>query len=624
MLRRTFDYDKLKKYAVILKLDKILYCWEMYTCSATTFKYKIRNLVGTGLIICGFVDFFRNLAVYSLKRIFFTDDELKNFKNTIEFERFVLKSKFGYKDYTDEFVMNYILVNKGRYDPRVLFCMWTDDDKTKKMYFREEAMALIRQKIAEQHDDLMIDLNAVNEMRSAVGDVTKVLEQEQEDEFSEEEQDEISNEDTTETAVQDSTFKECDLIIKTVETNESGSNKKSLDTKLDEQIQEKVETDQNTLYDYFMIPENNYEMDKVSAEESYGIIREQLDDDDALILDCENEAEVTKLKLIYSNLKHNKIGRTHTVKIAQEKHNEVMKEAEAQLVGTINEESLKRVLTDGDAKQCIKMLANNFSRFLPYEEFFDNMRQFNNDRGAFIGMCKAHKSISINLNTVFVSMELFVFLFVFMALFTSTIGAKTTVLPAVLFIMPGLWYFYMPFLYLLYHKPYDIGDRIVIRGEIMIVKEIQLCYSTFAKWNNDCVIIPNAYIIKNVICNIKRSNYQMINLKFYISNRIRDSSLHELKITLQKFVKRTPCLKSIQITCEDVMNSNQLLLSVNIRHALNHQNSFFYRKAQNIFMVEFVKQCGRHNITFFPLKVTYSSDKRQEKNKFRNFLKNSN
>lgn len=602
LLRRTFDYSQSHYGIIFLKLDKIVFIFEVYVAAAKTFDFNPNGIIGICVLLFGIFDFIRNCVVFALLRTFFTMDEYKNYRGVVELEKIILKSKFGYKEYKDQFVINYIKDNSNRYDPRVLFCLWTDDDRTRSMYMKEEALALVRQKIIEKEEDFQTDINAQAEARSKFDVIREEVSTPSE---GNEQNENLYDEDVN-------------AILATADLS-----KESLD-KINAKVYEKDELSADLLYDFFHIDSEPQHGDKIGGSrfKTSALLKNHVkhNKDEPLTLDCANIYEVEKIQFLYKKAICEKVDGIYRVKIYTDDFMKMMQEDEITLEGNITKDSLKAYLTEDDAKLGLKLITQGFEKAISFDNFYDNCRQINNERNALLRVYNENRNIKSLINRVLTTFQLLVFLFILLGIATWKAHNKTIVFPAALFILPGMWYTMMPFLFLIYHKPFEIGDRIIINDDTLIVHELKLCYTRFERWNNDYVILNNDFLTGQTILNVKKSNFQLITLTTLISNTTTEKQIDAFRRAMKDFVKGTNCLQSVQTLCAELIDSNYYKLVVNIRHNINHNNPFFTWKTQNIFMKELVRLCLKHRISFDPMTITYEGQQNDEITDFQHYV----
>ncbi|KAL6121830.1 hypothetical protein NUSPORA_01201 [Nucleospora cyclopteri] len=288
-----------------------------------------------------------------------------------------------------------------------------------------------------------------------------------------------------------------------------------------------------------------------------------------------------------------------------------LKDIEKQtLMGKIDFDSLRKFLNENDSSDCLRILTRKFDDFLEFDDFYENMRQFNNERSKFLHVIDANTGIQTRIKLITLISELMLLSICIGKIFSVENVFEMSVLPVIIFLLPIFYHIFTPFLFLIYHRPYMIGDRIILNDETYIVQDIFLSYTLFEKWNNDCVIIPNIFIKDKFIKNIRRSNHQMCEIEFLTSSKTSDQKIKILRKKMEKFVSKSSCFDSVLIVTSKVVNCNFYRIHAIIKHNINHQNSFFMWKIQNRFMTEFIRQCNGLNISYHPMVLNMVAQKK--------------
>ena len=278
------------------------------------------------------------------------------------------------------------------------------------------------------------------------------------------------------------------------------------------------------------------------------------------------------------------------------------------LRGQISHASLAERLSSGDAASCLRILTQNFDASLTFADFEGNLRQINNLRGNFIStLINNQRTIGI-LDRTLLGIESFVFAMTALLLFDVGNLVRSVVPPLAIFIFPIAWNLLNSFMFIIYSHPYDIGDRVHIEEQNMIVKDIGLTSTTFERWNNECVVITNNYIRTRAITNIRRSKNQQWMISFYIPSRVDEGGLEKkgriskvlrtIKANMRAFIDGNPAFEHISIVCDEIRDSRFYKICFIVKHAINHQNGFFMWKVQNKFMVRLVAELNSRKVVY--------------------------
>ncbi|KAI5170071.1 hypothetical protein PAEPH01_1225 [Pancytospora epiphaga] len=269
-----------------------------------------------------------------------------------------------------------------------------------------------------------------------------------------------------------------------------------------------------------------------------------------------------------------------------------------QLKGTVTLSSLLEGMSTNDANACFRILTQKFENSLSYTDFEGSMRQLNNLRGCLISTLQNNqRTMNILGNTLFAIELVLVSLFLYVIL---DFGVVVKLIASIfLFISPLLWGVFDSFIFLIVAHPYDIGDRVFIDGENLIVRDIGLTCTIFEKWNNEYVVIANTYIRKRTIKNIRRSKNQQWLITFYVPSNTPKENLDNLKNNLKAYISENPAFEHLSVTFDELKDSIYYRMTFIIKHSINHQNGFFMWKVQNKFMAKLVSECNSNKIEYY-------------------------
>lgn len=125
--------------------------------------------------------------------------------------------------------------------------------------------------------------------------------------------------------------------------------------------------------------------------------------------------------------------------------------------------------------------------------------------------------------------------------------------------------------------PYDVGDRVDINDNYLIVEHISLMYSVFRRVDSDKTVqIPHQIANTLWIENISRSRAMKERLTFSVSPGTSNEDILALRSELQKFVtadeNRRDFKDEVDIELLSVGNMEKLELQVEIRHKVSIPN----------------------------------------------------
>jgi small-conductance mechanosensitive channel len=129
--------------------------------------------------------------------------------------------------------------------------------------------------------------------------------------------------------------------------------------------------------------------------------------------------------------------------------------------------------------------------------------------------------------------------------------------------------------------PYDVGDKVIINKETLVVKEMNLMSTLFVKSNGSDVVMLNEVLSKLPIDNINRSGYQVDQFPILIpystvTSESLDAVMVLIKDKMQEFVNSQPrdfVTNSILVESKSVdIKENVIELRLSVRHKSNFQD----------------------------------------------------
>lgn len=264
----------------------------------------------------------------------------------------------------------------------------------------------------------------------------------------------------------------------------------------------------------------------------------------------------------------------------------------------ITEESLCRIFNKRDAGKLLHLLTKGFDKSLNFDEFYQNMRQINIERRSLANFLVGNEYI---LEIISISVWTFFFFLSFIVvnhIMDPAEFIKFFIYPCVVFMFPWILNLLDNFIFIIYLHPFDIGDRIHIENDNLIVKSIGLTSTIFERWNNEIVVYPNKILRGKVVKNIRRSKNQHWIIPVTI-RRKEEVKIEVIKQEMMKFAKESAEFCSFDVNIDEMADCKFLRLNFRIVHSINHQNGYFMWAVQNRFMKRLV-------LLFNELKVKYS------------------
>lgn len=273
--------------------------------------------------------------------------------------------------------------------------------------------------------------------------------------------------------------------------------------------------------------------------------------------------------------------------------------------GKITEESISRHFNKRSASDFFKILTQNFDDSLNFLDFNEYIRQFNNERTNLLMSLDNNEEILKTLKRVLSAVES-VCLFVFLTfIFSSYEFLRVLLLAVSIFLIPVIINLIESFVFLVYMHPYDVGDRIYIEDDNLIVKRIGFTKTVFERWNNEYVVMPNRYIKNKIIKNIRRSKSQQWKIDFYASGKTKMSRVDRLRSNLEEFVENNKAFEHLTVLIDEIKDCSFFKLSFIVKHSINHQNGFFMWHVQNKFMIKLVHELKRNKISYLPVEILF-------------------
>lgn len=151
------------------------------------------------------------------------------------------------------------------------------------------------------------------------------------------------------------------------------------------------------------------------------------------------------------------------------------------------------------------------------------------------------------------------------------------------------------FIMLILNHPFDCGDRIFFKNENYVVKNINLFFTIFEKWNGEFVIIDNTLIGKEVIQNVKRSNQMSWPIVVYVH---KDTKNEDIFIVINMFKYFCKQYVGRCITYIEEIEGMYTKYSFIVNHGVNFQNGYFMWRIHNKYMLYLKELLDKHKITY--------------------------
>uniref|UniRef100_A0A1J3EPA9 Mechanosensitive ion channel protein n=1 Tax=Noccaea caerulescens TaxID=107243 RepID=A0A1J3EPA9_NOCCA len=122
--------------------------------------------------------------------------------------------------------------------------------------------------------------------------------------------------------------------------------------------------------------------------------------------------------------------------------------------------------------------------------------------------------------------------------------------------------------------PYDVGDRCVVDGVLLLVEQIDLLTTVFLKIDNEKVFYPNATLISKPISNFYRSPDMGDSIEFSIAFSTPASKIPIIKEKIAEYLVQNPhnWYPEPLLMVKAIENMNKLRLNLLFQHTINFQN----------------------------------------------------
>jgi hypothetical protein len=129
------------------------------------------------------------------------------------------------------------------------------------------------------------------------------------------------------------------------------------------------------------------------------------------------------------------------------------------------------------------------------------------------------------------------------------------------------------FMFVFVMHPYDVGDRCVVDGVMLLVEEIDLLTTVFLKIDNEKVFYPNSVLISKPISNFYRSPDMGDYVDFGIAFSTPAEKIGCLKGKIGEYLVANSqhWYPEAQVMVRAIENMNKLVLNILVQHTINFQ-----------------------------------------------------
>ncbi|KNA25259.1 hypothetical protein SOVF_008150 [Spinacia oleracea] len=136
--------------------------------------------------------------------------------------------------------------------------------------------------------------------------------------------------------------------------------------------------------------------------------------------------------------------------------------------------------------------------------------------------------------------------------------------------------------------PFDVGDRCVIDGTLMVVEEMNILTTVFLKLDREKMYYPNAVLATKSIGNYYRSPDQGDSLEFAIDYRTPLPKIEKLKDQIRQYVERTSHFwhPEHNLVVKEIENINKIKMALFFTHTMNFQDIVEKGKRRSEFVLQ--------------------------------------
>ncbi|KAL2937977.1 Mechanosensitive ion channel protein 10 [Bienertia sinuspersici] len=122
--------------------------------------------------------------------------------------------------------------------------------------------------------------------------------------------------------------------------------------------------------------------------------------------------------------------------------------------------------------------------------------------------------------------------------------------------------------------PFDVGDRCIIDGTMMVVEEMNILTTVFLKFDNEKIYYPNAVLATKSIGNYYRSPDQGDCVEFAIDYATSPPKIAKLKEQIKNYLEQTPHFwhQEHNLVVKEIEDINKIKMALYFTHTMNFQD----------------------------------------------------
>ncbi|KFY19324.1 hypothetical protein V493_08016, partial [Pseudogymnoascus sp. VKM F-4281 (FW-2241)] len=264
-------------------------------------------------------------------------------------------------------------------------------------------------------------------------------------------------------------------------------------------------------------------------------------------------------------------------------------------------EDLREVLGPGhmeEADEAFMYIDTDNNGDISLDEMILKVVEMSRERKAIANsMTDIGDAISV-LDSVLVAVASVIIIFIFVAFlnanFVTTLATAGTTLLSLSFVFAVTCQEFLGSCIFLFIKhPYDVGDRVDIKDEPLVVERISLLYTVFKRIDYmKMVQVPNIVLNTQWIENVTRSKAMKEQIELSISFDTSLEDIELLRTELEAFVRHSDNSRDFQedvvLECTGVGTMDKLVLRAEIRHKSNWANEAIRAARRSKFMCALV------------------------------------
>lgn len=152
-------------------------------------------------------------------------------------------------------------------------------------------------------------------------------------------------------------------------------------------------------------------------------------------------------------------------------------------------------------------------------------------------------------------------------------------------------------LFVIFTHPFDVGDRVMVRNDFYVVKELGLWTTTFIGPGNRITYIANSKLRGEMIINTRRSPFQSENIIFNILPTTPTELISKLEGRILQFYKQNPrdYIPTVLLGGYTILNKDNMRMALQLLHRGNFQNMELKDMRTSkfiLFLKDAIAECG--------------------------------